>query len=204
MSWKSQMEKARRRKPTEISLQVCVDDAASEAYYVAEAEADRLRKVAGAALTLAVARGQREEPKTPQDVEAIIEADPDVVAAVEAANAARATMDEAMLTFTFRSLVPDAFDDLVSAHPPRDDHEDDKVLGYNLDTFRPALVAACHVHYEPGDDGALVEQDGMTEQDAHDLFHSGGWNAGDLDRLFGTAWAVNKTSRMEYASLGKG
>ncbi len=203
MSWQEQMQKARRRKPTEQSLAVCVDDAAVERYLVAAADREQAERVARGRIGLEVGRGQREEPG-PEGRDALVAEDPAVIAARRAVDEAQAARDAATITFTFRSLAPDAFDALVAEHPPRDGNDADATFGYNVETFRPALVAACHVHYEPGDDGGLVEQDGMTFEDAVDIFTSPGWSSGDRDRLFATAWAVNQTSRMEYVSLGKG
>lgn len=204
MSWQSQMKKARERKPSETSVQVCVNDDAMEAYIVAEANVSEARKMARARVGYAIAREEIPQPKTPEDGDALIDADPAVVEAETARDAARAARDDATITFTFRALAPDAFDDLVASHAPRDGVKTDEPFGYNVSTFRPALVAACHVHYETGDDGTLVEQEGMTYDDAVDIFTSAGWSAADRDTLFATAWAVNQTSRVEYADLGKG
>ena len=50
--------------------------------------------------------------------------------------------------FRFHALEPYAYRQMVAAHPPRDDDDVDKAHGVNVDSFYPALVAACTVSPE--------------------------------------------------------
>lgn len=79
---------------------------------------------------------------------------------------------------TFQSIGARAYDKLVSKHPPK---ADERVEGasFHLDTFAPALIAACAVDPE------------MTPQDATEIWESEDWSRGDLMVLFTKAVSIN-------------
>ncbi|MGH9003943.1 MAG: hypothetical protein ACRDYV_12520, partial [Acidimicrobiia bacterium] len=90
----------------------------------------------------------------------------------------RAQMREHTYEFRFRALAPQAWSDLIAAHPAREGQRE----RINLDTFRPAAVAAC-----------CVSPEGMGEQGAIDRLFAVLNQAQQLD-LFAGAWDVNEES----------
>src|SRR5687767_897063 len=52
--------------------------------------------------------------------------------------------EETEVTLTFRAIGMKAYDKLVSKHPPKPDQRVDGA-SFNMDTFAPALIAACSV-----------------------------------------------------------
>ena len=112
-------------------------------------------------------------------------------ARLEQARAALA--DQPLEVYTFRCLEPKRWEELVDAHPPTDEQRRN---GWQWDvaTFRPALLAACYVPPdgdEPLDARAWVE-----------VAEEGQMTPGELEKLFGTAAALN--ARAPSPSLGKG
>jgi len=110
----------------------------------------------------------------------------DEKAAAQAAyDEAQAAYDDSLISLTFKALPRPEYEALISAHPPTDDQER---LGeaYNVDTFAPALIAACSL-------------DPMTEADARDLLAS--LNQGESGAMFQTCVQINGTIRV---SVGKG
>jgi hypothetical protein len=65
---------------------------------------------------------------------------------------AREAMREASVVFRLRGLTRKAWAGLVGAHPPRKDNDTDRALGYNMDTFFPALIRACVTEPELNDE----------------------------------------------------
>lgn len=57
----------------------------------------------------------------------------------------REQMRSSIITFRLRGLNRRRYSDLLAAHPPRRDNDEDKALGYNSDSFWPALIRACLV-----------------------------------------------------------
>lgn len=86
--------------------------------------------------------------------------------------------DSVEVEMTFQSIGATAYDKLVAKHPPK---AEQRVEGasFNLDTFAPALIAACAV--EPA----------MTEADAVEIWNSDSWSRGDLMVLFTRAVNLN-------------
>lgn len=82
-------------------------------------------------------------------------------------------MKEHVYTFRFRGLPSRQYSDLVVAHAPRKGHDE----VWNIETFPPALIAACAV--EPP----------MTVQRADELLNT--LNVGQANILFEAALAVN-------------
>jgi hypothetical protein len=82
------------------------------------------------------------------------------------------------LELTFRAIGAQAYDKLVAKHPPK---AEQRVEGasFNIDTFGPALIAACSVSPE------------ISEQDAKEIWESEAWSRGDLMVLFRNAVDLN-------------
>ena len=70
-----------------------------------------------------------------------------------------------------KSLSFKAYDALLGEHPPTDEQKK-KNASYNVDTFAPALLAAC-----------LVEPT-LTDEEAAELWVSPEWSKGELSDLF--------------------
>jgi len=86
--------------------------------------------------------------------------------------------EEQEVSLTFQAIGMKEYDKLVSKHPPK---AEDRVEGasFNMDTFAPALIAACSVDPE------------MEESDAKEIWDSPGWSRGDLMVLFREAVDLN-------------
>lgn len=203
MSWKNEYQKAQRRKPVEVNQQICVDEDAAEAMIAAEEE----HNVRRAHALQRIARSSHDVEMTPEGVEDLVSREKDVQEAQAKFEAAKARYRAATIDFTFRAMGRSEFDALVAEHPPRDA---DEPLEYNPATFKPALVAACHVYYEKDDEGNLLRDDagnliegaGMTEGEAEEIFAT--WSKADAESLFNAALAVNVTTRVNFVALGKG
>ena len=86
--------------------------------------------------------------------------------------------EEQEVTLTFRAIGMREYDRLVGKHPPKTDQRAEGA-SFNIDTFAPALIAACSV--EPD----------LTEADALEIWNSPDWSRGDLMVLFRNAVDVN-------------
>lgn len=64
----------------------------------------------------------------------------DAAEATRAAEALRAQVEASSLPLKFRALSSAAFNSLQLRHPPRKDVESDKAIGFNPNTFWPALA----------------------------------------------------------------
>lgn len=81
----------------------------------------------------------------------------------------------------YKALQSRVYDDLVASHPPTPKQLADangSSVSYNLDTFAPALIAACS--HEPK----------LTYEQAEQLFHSPDWSGGEISTLFWNAQRV--------------
>jgi hypothetical protein len=81
----------------------------------------------------------------------------------------------------YRALPSKVYDDLVAAHPPTPRQLSDangSGVSYNLDTFAPALIAACS--YEPK----------LSYEQAEQLYHAPEWSGGEISTLFWNAQRV--------------
>lgn len=129
----------------------------------------------------------------------------DLAAANERVEQAEAAARDESVTFVFKALGREAYEQMKDAHRPtkkqRDDYKAKGLamgfaefqvgdLGYNLDTFPPALVAASCIEPE------------MTLDDAQALWDSDEFSSAELGDLFAAAMTVNETSRR--IDLGKG
>lgn len=107
-------------------------------------------------------------------------------AAAQAQDELDALLDAARadsVTFLFRDIGKKKLDNLIAAHPPTDeqkqlwkDEGNPGVLGYNLETFPAALIAACAV------DPVLTEEEAQVICDE--------WGGGDIEALFYGALAA--------------
>lgn len=106
----------------------------------------------------------------------------------------RLTDEEAVASFTFRSIGRAAYDALVDRFPATAEQRQKAkaqgildaggVLGWNPETFPPALVAAC-----------LVEPK-LSEDEVAAVWASEDWNQAELQTLLGAAIEVNGTRRV--------
>jgi len=94
---------------------------------------------------------------------------------------------ESEIVFTFRSAGRFRYDELVNEHPPTEKARKEGAE-FNSDTFPPALVAeSCSIITEA--DG--TEIDGISLEDATEIFASPDWNGAELRRIFFGALEVN-------------
>lgn len=94
------------------------------------------------------------------------------------------------LQLTFKAIGAQAYDKLVSKHPPK---AEQRVEGasFNIDTFAPALIAACSVDPE------------MSPEDAKEIWESEDWSRGDLMVLFRNAVDINNQGfDIPFTALG--
>lgn len=82
------------------------------------------------------------------------------------------------VTLKFQSIGARDYDKLVAKHPPKPEQRIDGA-SYNLDTFAPALIAACSVEPE------------ISPGDALEIWESPDWSRGDLMVLFRNAVELN-------------
>jgi hypothetical protein len=101
------------------------------------------------------------------------------------------------VTFTFERLVWSRRLALQAEHPPRKttnpdgteaDHPTDKVLGFNMETFAPALIRECCVEVVDAS-GSIAAGDDLDDDLWATLFDK--LNLAAVDELFGTAKSVN-------------
>ncbi|MCX5233908.1 hypothetical protein OG824_01480 [Streptomyces prunicolor] len=175
--WAAKMARLRARRLPERAVSFLDDQ-------------DLKQRVTDAALDMAKARtsavGRASDMEVPADErESWALAQPDVLAAQAALDAARLALAAGTLKLTFRALPRPAWEQLLREHAPTEEQAD---LGheYNVETFPAALVSASSV-------------DGMSEAEAQELLDS--WSDADAKALFTAALLVNQTMR---ADLGKG
>ena len=103
-----------------------------------------------------------------------------------------AEMAAAVYDFRLRALPSAGFRALLAAHPPRKDDVDvvvsDADLGFNPDTFFPAIARACIVDPELDDDTWAELDEKLTHRQFDDLAQAA-WrlNCGDVDVPFSRA-----------------
>lgn len=129
----------------------------------------------------------------------------DLAEANEQLAAAEAAARAESITYRFKALGRQAFEDLRAEYPPtkaqRDEYKAKALgmglaafqvgdLGHNPDTFPPVLIAASCV------------SPAMTVEEAQAMWDSDDWSAAELGELFGAALSVNQTTRR--VELGKG
>lgn len=107
---------------------------------------------------------------------------------------ARAVLtDQPVEVFTVRCLAAERYEELVEDHPPTDPQRKQGWL-WNVDSFRPALLAAAVSTAEGEPD--------LAELDWRQLARDGNLAVGELDLLFYTAVQLN--TRQPQVSTGKG
>ena len=86
--------------------------------------------------------------------------------------------EQTEVTLKYRAIGAKAYDKLVAKHPPKPEQ---RVEGasFDLDSFAPALIAACCIEPE------------MEESDAKEIWDSPEWSRGDLMVLFRNAVDLN-------------
>ncbi len=98
--------------------------------------------------------------------------------------------DPTEVTMLFRAIGTKAYDKLLGKHPPRPEQ---KIEGasYNIDTFGPAIIAACSVEPE------------LSEDEAKQLWDSDDWSRGEIMTLFRAAVEVcNKGLDIPFTESG--
>lgn len=86
-------------------------------------------------------------------------------------------LDGEKVTLVFEAISSHDMDALVAAHPPTKDQQL-QGIGFNPETFNPALIAAC-----------LVEPK-VTPEEFLEIWQSDAWSQGELSTLFNTAWQL--------------
>jgi hypothetical protein len=86
--------------------------------------------------------------------------------------------DKTEVTLKYRAIGAKEYDKLVAKHPPKTEQRAEGA-SFNMDTFAPALIAACCVEPE------------MSREDAQALWDSEDWSRGDLMVLFRNAVELN-------------
>jgi hypothetical protein len=121
---------------------------------------------------------------------------PDRVKEAKNAQRALAAAEKAFETcweqIRLTAMPPDEFEQLKSEHPPTPAQlKDDPDAGYNKDTFRPALLAAC--------------ADGGKSADEWQHMLSTVFSTGEQQEIFTAALGINASTRMvESVVLPKG
>ena len=115
--------------------------------------------------------------------------------------AAREELKANANVFVFSSIGPKNFDDLIAENPPTKEQldkveeagGDPKELGWNPDTFAPALLAkSCKSH-------------SLSKEEWASLWEDPNWNSAELGDLFNTALLANTQKRqIELAIQGNG
>lgn len=98
------------------------------------------------------------------------------------------------LLFTFRCLPAKQWEELVDAHPPTDEQRR-QGWQWDITTFRPAVLAACHI---PDRD-----EDGLDVRGWVEIAEEGQLRPGELEHLFATAVQLN-ARQPPALHLGKG
>jgi hypothetical protein len=82
------------------------------------------------------------------------------------------------LTLKFQAIGAREYDQLVAKHPPKAEARAEGA-SFNMDTFAPALIAACSLEPE------------ISPKDAKEIWDSEDWSRGDLMVLFRNAVELN-------------
>jgi hypothetical protein len=82
------------------------------------------------------------------------------------------------VTLKYQAIGMRAYDKLVSKHPPKPDQRAEG-NSFDIDTFAPALIAACAVEPE------------ISPSEAKDIWDSEDWSRGDVMVLFRNAVELN-------------
>lgn len=102
---------------------------------------------------------------------------PTVAQIAERIQQLEAEMEQHTFPIKLQALTHKGWSDLLAAHPPREDHDDD--TAYNVDTFGVGLLSACAMDPVMDDEQAGKLIDSLT---------IGQWN-----ELFNTLWLLNRS-----------
>lgn len=117
---------------------------------------------------------------------------------------------ETAVWFEARSLSPRVFEDLADLHPPTEKQLRDarKALGapnlslrWNVETFQPALIAAC-VSFVERDESGVETFTPLDESFVKEMFEGDDWNAAEINDLWQLAHDVNSQRRVVDAGKG--
>lgn len=105
--------------------------------------------------------------------------DAEYAAAAMAYDEFLAEADTRAVTVELKPLLRKPYQDLVLAHPPRDDSDSDQAVGLNESTFAEPLVMACIVGPEMSDAEKTAFLDSLT--------------FGQFDTLYQESFTINRT-----------
>ncbi|MFE3196822.1 hypothetical protein [Embleya sp. NPDC059237] len=184
--WAAKRARLLQRSLPEQRLVFCDDDTAKRELVRAETD------LAAARVRAEDAYDRRHGPVTGQDRAEF------VASAVEseqrATDTARAAVEAASISLHFRALSARRFQELMEAHPPSES-EAETGAQFDLNSFPPALVSACH--FDRDDFGNEVP--GMSVEEAAEFLAA--WPTAEANALFSVPFALNQTIR---GDLGKG
>jgi len=198
LTWDEKIARLRNRKPAEIVVTI-PDDDALDAVGQAQREALDVRQAARRRIRANVG------PDVKIDAEDI-DADPEVQAALERIKEAEANAKALEISFRFRQLPPDVYDQLPLQFPPTD-AQSALNMAYNPDEYLPALFAACSV--DPIDvetvKGLLY---GLRDENGDPVLAADGepvqppvFNQGEVQQIVASLRGVNEVHRVQ---VGKG
>ena len=90
---------------------------------------------------------------------------------------------DARVPFTFRALGRKAYNDLLAAHKPKGGDKEAARLGFDPDTFPPALIAASSL--DPM----------LSIEDADTIWHGDDWSDAEATMLWNAAFEANRKVR---------
>ena len=187
--WAAKINRLRTRKPAEDFVTIYDPDAREAADQARLALVEVRRRV------IVDANAQ---DLGPDERQALLDADERYLAAKQAVEDAEAHCADVDVVFHFRALPPDVYDQMVFAHPATPEQEA-LSMGYNPDTYIPAMIAACSVKpLTPEQVVSLMTP--WTDPDTGET-QPPALNQGDVGALFSTCRNVNEKARV---SLGKG
>ncbi len=102
-------------------------------------------------------------------------------------DALREQMRTSTVVFRLRSLERMRPLSLLAEHQPRDGNDNDKRLGYNTETYYPAMIRECCYAVERA--GEELGADQLSDEDWSALFDA--LSHKQFDRLFSAAWVLN-------------
>lgn len=158
----------KRKKPQTEEVPVCMDPKVAEEY----ARAKERTKIARSAYA-----------KAPESLKEIKNEELETSLLAEAKVKDR--FDDEIVVFKFRAIGREPLDELISEHPPTDEHlaqakKENVEIQFNVDSFPPALIAASCTSPK------------LTEAQAQEIWDSEDWNSAELQRLYAAAMMVNQ------------
>lgn len=194
--WAAKLAKLRTRKPSEVPLTIPDDQAEQAAEAAARALGDVRFRVRAE-----LRKSDEHKGLSRAELDDLIDAHEDVVAALQAAKDARQAAVEAGITFWFRALPPDVYDGFQSLHPPTKEQEAQDLV-YNPATMIPALMSACSVYpisVEQCD--ALIHGEISYDAQGEEKRGTPALNQGEVNLIYSACRAVNEQPKIQ---VGKG